>query len=316
MRLIAILGLAVLVACSQPQVYEYTPAPAPTPTGTVYVVLQGPEGVSMEITKVSLDNTVLEDSPITYNLGQPRMLGSYTGKPKTFNTLHLSFGNVMVDGKPATMPGSTFNFETTLELVENEENIIVLELLKEESIFQANQLIFAPMFRVYTVTNAHTTLESTRILSYTGTKGETVKVGMNEKGETGRGFSLPKTSSLIVENGNIVVKSVIIPETVEEQPLSTETGQHPTIITMTIVNYRASPQKLTARKGKAVSLRIRSLDEEYGFNMEGYNIHRLITPLQTETINFIADTPGTFEIHCANPCFRHENRLLGKFMVR
>ncbi|MDP6293231.1 MAG: cupredoxin domain-containing protein [Candidatus Woesearchaeota archaeon] len=309
--------LLLLVACAAPEVVDYgTPAPI-VPEGNVHVVLQSPENVSVEINKITLDNILVEDVPITYNAVQPTLLGTLRGEPQILNTLNIEFGEVLVAGRKAVMPSRTVKIVHPFTIRNQEDTVIVLELLKHESTFEANRLVFAPVFRVYEISNAKVTLQSSRQISTTGSRGEVLKIGMNEHGVTGPGLTIPRTSKIIVDGENIRLGIVTVPEPeVLTEKLTTTLGERPRITKITVISHRMSPVKLTAREGQYVQLYFTSFDEVYGIDLEGYDLHVDLQPRQSNTMTFTADKKGTFELRCRNTCVGKENRLMGKLTVR
>jgi hypothetical protein len=293
-----------------------TPEPQ-IPEGNLHVVLQSPEGVSVEINKITLDDILVEDVPITYTAVQPTLLGTLRGEGQVLNALTLEFGEVFVGGRKTVMPSQTVKIVHPFTIRNHEDTVIVLELLKHESTFDANRLVFAPVFRVYEISNAKVTLQSSRQISTTGAKGEVLKIGMNEHGVTGPGLTIPRTSRIIVEGDNVRLDSVTVPEPeILREKLTTTLGERPRVTKITVISYRMSPVKLTAREGQYIQLYFTSFDEVYGIDLEGYDLHVDLQPRQSQTVEFTADKKGTFELRCDSTCKGKENRLMGKLTVR
>jgi len=92
-----------------------------------------------------------------------------------------------------------------------------------------------------------------------------------------------------------------------------------TEVYMTCVRSHFNPEHVTVKEGDKVIWRItnveRAVDATHGFSIPVYNINLSLEPGETATIEFIADTPGTFPFYCSEFCSALHLEMMGYFMV-
>lgn len=87
-------------------------------------------------------------------------------------------------------------------------------------------------------------------------------------------------------------------------------------IIITAQRYKFTPGVLIFNKGDQVTLKIKSLDVEHGFYIDGYEIETVLPALTTVTITFIAESTGSFTIRCSVTCGNFHPYMLGKLKVQ
>ena len=90
-------------------------------------------------------------------------------------------------------------------------------------------------------------------------------------------------------------------------------------IFMTAIRSHFNPEHITVKEGDRVVWRItnieRAVDATHGFAVPAYNINLSLEPGETATIEFVADTPGTFPFYCSEFCSALHLEMVGYFMV-
>lgn len=76
-----------------------------------------------------------------------------------------------------------------------------------------------------------------------------------------------------------------------------------------------NPKKITVNQGDEVTLKIKSLDAEHVFSLEGYNIEKEVIPGQPVEVHFTADKAGLFYFRCGMECGPYHRFMLGQFIV-
>ena len=88
---------------------------------------------------------------------------------------------------------------------------------------------------------------------------------------------------------------------------------------MTAVRSHFNPEHVTVKQGDHVIWRItnieRAVDAVHGFAVPQYNINLSLEPGETATVEFVADTPGTFPFYCSEFCSALHLEMVGYLMV-
>jgi len=96
-------------------------------------------------------------------------------------------------------------------------------------------------------------------------------------------------------------------------------GEHEVEIFMTAMRSHFTPEHVTIREGDHVKWRItnteRAVDATHGFSIPVYNITLSLEPGETATIEFIADTAGTFPFYCTEFCSALHLEMMGYLMI-
>ena len=90
-------------------------------------------------------------------------------------------------------------------------------------------------------------------------------------------------------------------------------------IWMTAVRSHFVPERVEVRQGDHVIWHITNVesakDATHGFAIPVYNINLSLEPGETQTIEFEADTPGTFSFYCSEFCSALHLEMAGYFLV-
>lgn len=90
-------------------------------------------------------------------------------------------------------------------------------------------------------------------------------------------------------------------------------------IFMTAIRSHFNPEHIYLKEGDKVIWRItnteRAVDATHGFAVPVYNITASLEPGETVTIEFVADTPGTFPFYCSEFCSALHLEMMGYLMV-
>ncbi len=90
-------------------------------------------------------------------------------------------------------------------------------------------------------------------------------------------------------------------------------------IYMTVVRSRFNPERVTVKQGDRIRWHLtnveRAIDATHGFAVPVYNINVSLEAGETQTVEFVADTPGTFPFYCSEFCSALHLEMLGYFLV-
>lgn len=90
-------------------------------------------------------------------------------------------------------------------------------------------------------------------------------------------------------------------------------------IFMTAIRSHFNPEHINLKQGDRVTWRItnteRAVDATHGFAVPVYNITASLEPGETITLEFVADTPGTFPFYCSEFCSALHLEMMGYLMV-
>ncbi len=96
-------------------------------------------------------------------------------------------------------------------------------------------------------------------------------------------------------------------------------GDREVEVFMTAVRSRFTPEHVTVKQGDKVTWRItnteRAIDATHGFSIPVYNITLSLEPGETATVEFVADTAGTFPFYCTEFCSALHLEMMGYLMV-
>ncbi len=90
-------------------------------------------------------------------------------------------------------------------------------------------------------------------------------------------------------------------------------------IYMTAIRSHFNPEHIYLKQGDTVRWHItnteRAVDATHGFAVPVYNITASLEPGESVTIEFVADTPGTFPFYCSEFCSALHLEMMGYLMV-
>ncbi|MBS3062680.1 MAG: cupredoxin domain-containing protein [Candidatus Diapherotrites archaeon] len=116
------------------------------------------------------------------------------------------------------------------------------------------------------------------------------------------------------------------PAPVEEEPSvepAAEEGKpklRPKEITLYMAAWSYNPKEITVVQGDLVRLNLKSNSNGYGdgigFKVEGLPVTALVKKGETKTVEFVAESAGTFVFTCGTPCGPgHIADMMGKIIV-
>ncbi len=95
----------------------------------------------------------------------------------------------------------------------------------------------------------------------------------------------------------------------------THVGKGVKEIRMTAKKYEYDPGVITVKQGEHVRLIIMPLDHDHGFKIDAYHIDELLKKGEPTTIEFTADTTGTFPFQCSHFCGLGHKGMKGELIV-
>jgi cytochrome c oxidase subunit 2 len=79
--------------------------------------------------------------------------------------------------------------------------------------------------------------------------------------------------------------------------------------------FEFTPGTITVQKGDTVVLNLSSEDVPHGFSLAQFDISETLTPGKTKTVEFVADTAGTFSFFCSIVCGSGHGSMTGQLVV-
>lgn len=86
-------------------------------------------------------------------------------------------------------------------------------------------------------------------------------------------------------------------------------------IRVTAKKYEYDPAVITVKQGDHVKLIITALDHDHGFKVDTFHIDQLLKKGEPTTIEFTADTTGTFPFQCSHFCGLGHKGMKGELIV-
>ena len=100
------------------------------------------------------------------------------------------------------------------------------------------------------------------------------------------------------------------------QDLATPLPSEPRVLTVVARRFAFEPSRIEVRQGEQVRLLVRSADGVHGVRIRGLRVNTLVprdgSPV---TLDFVADTPGTYEIRCSEYCGTGHDSMRGALVV-
>lgn len=98
----------------------------------------------------------------------------------------------------------------------------------------------------------------------------------------------------------------------EEDSVSTPTTQTFDVVAQ---QFEFSPASITVNQGDTVVLNLTTADVPHGFSLPQFDVNETITPGKTKTVEFVADTAGTFSFACSVVCGAGHSGMTGTLVV-
>lgn len=121
------------------------------------------------------------------------------------------------------------------------------------------------------------------------------------------------TSLLVPVDPNSGVEETVVVEDEDEA----EEALAPATQTFNIVaqQFEFSPSTITVNQGDTVVLNLTTADVPHGFSLSQFGVSETITPGKTKTVEFVADTAGTFTFACTVVCGSGHTGMSGSLIV-
>jgi cytochrome c oxidase subunit 2 len=95
------------------------------------------------------------------------------------------------------------------------------------------------------------------------------------------------------------------------------TASAPRVIEVAARRFTFEPSKIEVTEGERVRLVVKSADGVHGLQIKKFNVNKLVPRGgQTVNIDFVASTPGTFEILCSEECGDGHDAMTGTLVVK
>jgi cytochrome c oxidase subunit 2 len=96
------------------------------------------------------------------------------------------------------------------------------------------------------------------------------------------------------------------------------TASAPTrVIEVLAKRFTFEPSRIEVTEGERVRLVVKSADGVHGMQIKKFSVNKLVPRGgQTVNIEFVASTPGTFEILCSEECGEGHDAMAGTLVVK
>jgi len=85
---------------------------------------------------------------------------------------------------------------------------------------------------------------------------------------------------------------------------------------MTAVQFSFNPSTVTVNQGDNVELRITSIDVTHGISIPAFGINATLPPGETVTVQFFAESAGTYPFSCSVYCGAGHPDMVGQIVVQ
>jgi cytochrome c oxidase subunit II len=86
-------------------------------------------------------------------------------------------------------------------------------------------------------------------------------------------------------------------------------------IVITAKKYEYDSEVITVNQNERIKLVITALDHDHGFKVDAFHIDRLLKKGEPTTIEFTADTAGTFPFQCSHFCGLGHKGMKGELVL-
>jgi cytochrome c oxidase subunit 2 len=86
-------------------------------------------------------------------------------------------------------------------------------------------------------------------------------------------------------------------------------------IVITAKKFEFDPDVITVRQDERIKLVITALDHDHGFKIDAFRIDQLLKKGEPKTIEFTANTTGTFPFQCSHFCGLGHKGMKGELVV-
>ncbi|MGA7521694.1 MAG: cupredoxin domain-containing protein [Acidobacteriaceae bacterium] len=92
-------------------------------------------------------------------------------------------------------------------------------------------------------------------------------------------------------------------------------GPPNTVLSVVMKKWVIVPNRIVVRQGARVELVVSSGDIEHGIAVPGLGINEPVQPRKPAVVRFLAQTPGTYPMHCSILCGRGHDKMTGVIVI-
>ena len=124
-------------------------------------------------------------------------------------------------------------------------------------------------------------------------------------------------SQQVLDAAAVVGMALLFGTAVTAAPQDLTTASAPREITIVAKRFAFEPASIEVIEGERIRLRVSSADGVHGLQVRRLKINTLIPRGgQAVTIDFVASTPGTYEILCSEECGEGHDTMTGTLTVK
>lgn len=95
------------------------------------------------------------------------------------------------------------------------------------------------------------------------------------------------------------------------------TATAPRVIEVVAKRFTFEPSKIEVTEGEKIRLLVKSADAVHGVQIKKFNVNKMVPRGgQPITIDFVASSPGTYEILCSEECGDGHEAMQGTLVVK
>lgn len=118
------------------------------------------------------------------------------------------------------------------------------------------------------------------------------------------------------KNTSVMMKAEAPPSKDTKTKINTQINMNVREIAMTAKQWEFIPSNITVNKGDKVRLIITNTDVAHGFSLSQFNVRQRLEAGKTTTVEFTADTSGTFTFFCSVLCGIGHTDMKGTLIVK
>ncbi len=134
------------------------------------------------------------------------------------------------------------------------------------------------------------------------------------QGRARRLYALVSRHSLWLVLGGVVLVSLLSVWLGSFLPFPSEAPQTREF-TVTARQFSYSPERISVNKGDRVILTLQPKDVSHGLSVDGYGVETHAAPKKEGTVEFVADSPGTYRFRCSVTCGVMHPFMVGEVAV-
>jgi len=125
------------------------------------------------------------------------------------------------------------------------------------------------------------------------------------------------SSRVFVDAAAVVGTALLLGMTFLSARQDPATAVAPRVIDIVAKRFEFQPHKIEVTKGERIRLRVKSADGVHGFQIKKFRINKMVPRGgETVTIDFVASSPGTYEIACSEECGEGHEAMTGTLVVK